>query len=37
MMKEHVHDFKKFVEKGCTDNRVYEVCECGKYRLISDA
>lgn len=25
----HKHEWQTFREKGCTDDRTYQVCECG--------
>jgi hypothetical protein len=30
-IEEHKHKLKTFVERGCTDNKFYHVCECGYY------
>lgn len=30
----HEHELKEFRETGCTDNKVYLVCECGYYEEV---
>lgn len=30
----HEHLFSKFVERGCTDDKVFAVCSCGYYEEV---
>ena len=34
MSDKHKHKLELFIEKGCTDNKVFKVCKCGYYREV---
>jgi len=27
----HIHKYEDFQERGCTDDKLFIICECGKY------